>query len=222
MNAEQITNFDGKIICGVPDHVGNVACLWPFSFVSVFAEGAIGHLALADAVEWALAEWNKVCGIRLTMSTNPRTAHIVCRPGRLDGPSNVLAQCELPCGFSPTNWRQINMTCDLSEALVLAENPPPNRIDAGRMVCHELGHGLGIGHIETGNLMAPVYSTSIRRPRDGDAVQARARYGAPALPPDPTPVPSTPSNPTPTSIIPDEIAITVAGRVYRYGLKVGG
>ena len=138
------TDFEGKIICGVPDNVGSVDCLWPFRDVDVYAEGAIGPLFLADAVEWAIAQWNAVCGIRLKMSANRKTAHILCKPGHLDGPSNVLAQCELPCGFSSHSWRQINMTCDLSEALVLADNPPPNKIDAGRMVCYELGHGLGV------------------------------------------------------------------------------
>ena len=153
------------------------------------------------------------------MSANRKTAHILCKPGHLDGPSNVLAQCELPCGFSPHSWRQLNMTCDLSEALVLAENPPAGKIDAGRMVCHELGHGLGVGHIASGNLMAPTYSNSIRAPRNGDVVEVRARYGLPAAPtPVPAPGPSAPSNPSPSSPfnVPTEISFTIGGVVYRY------
>lgn len=212
-------DFEGKIICGVPDNVGSVDCLWPFRDVEVYAEGAIGSLFLADAVEWALAQWNAVCGIRLRMSANRKTAHVLCKPGHLDGPSNVLAQCELPCGFSPHSWRQLNMTCDLSEALVLAENPPAGKIDAGRMVCHELGHGLGVGHIASGNLMAPTYSNSIRAPRNGDVVEVRARYGLPAAPtPVPAPGPSAPSNPSPSSPfnVPTEISFTIGGVVYRY------
>jgi hypothetical protein len=63
---------------------------------------------------------------------------------------------------------------------VLADNPPSNRLDLGRVCRHELGHFLGIGHISDGNLMAPVYSSTIALPRNGDVTEARARYGAPA------------------------------------------
>ena len=37
------TDFEGKIICGVPDNVGSVDCLWPFRDVDVYAEARSAH-----------------------------------------------------------------------------------------------------------------------------------------------------------------------------------
>jgi hypothetical protein len=187
--------FDGKRICGVKDHIGNADCAWPFLDVTVYAEGMIGQISLRDAAEWAIQGWNDVCGIRMTMTANPKTAHIVTGPVRIDGPNNILAQCELPCGFLANRWRQLRCEVDSSEAFVLSTNPPANRIDVGRTLRHEYGHGLGVGHIETGNLMAAIYSSSIYLPQNGDIIQVRARYGKPQAS---APKPTIPSIPVPT------------------------
>lgn len=72
--------------------------------------------------------------------------------------------------------------------------PRDMRIDLGRVACHELGHVLGIPHIQAGNLMQPTYSYSIWTPQAGDIAEAQGRYGkpvnAPPTPPPPPPVPS--------------------------------
>lgn len=193
-------NFDGKIICGVPDHVGNVECEWPFEDVLVYASGMLGGVNLADAVEQAIGGWNNVCGIRLALAANPKSAHIVVGQGAIDGPNGTLAFSELPCGFTPAQWRQLQQKYDTGEMWVIADNPPGGKIDAVRVVCHEIGHAIGIQHIAMGNLMAPTYSASIRWPREGDITQARARYGKPVLVvPPPAPVPTVPQ-PVPVPI----------------------
>jgi hypothetical protein len=109
--------------------------------------------------------------------------------GRIDGRNGILAQSELPIGFTPQFTRQISQLYDTGENWTLSGNPPANRIDLGRVMCHELGHAIGIGHITDGNLMAPMYSTQIALPRNGDVTEARARYGSPApvSPPPPPP-----------------------------------
>jgi hypothetical protein len=188
-------DYDGQRICGVADHIGNVTCQWPMRDVTVFAAGQAGQVSLADAMELALPLWNRVCGVNLQMSTNARTANIVVQVGRIDGPGNVLAQNELPCGFTAHRMRQLQGLYDGSEAFVIADNPPAGKIDLVRVCCHEIGHGIGIGHINDGNLMAPTYSSRVAGPQNGDIVEARARYGQPS-PITPIPLPN-PVNPAP-------------------------
>lgn len=194
------SDFDGVRICNVPDHLGDVSVKWPDQLkqsLSVFASGTINGVSLADAIELAVKAWNDVCGVLISMSTNPKTANLIVGVGQIDGPGNVLAQNELPVGFfGPQNVRQLQGLYDASERVVLADNPPTNRLDLGRICRHELGHFLGIGHITDGNLMAPVYSSQIRLPQNGDIVEARARYGSPIVATPTTPAtPATPGSP---------------------------
>jgi len=193
------SDYDGFRFCNVADHLGDVSVRWPEQLkrsLMIFASGNVGQVPLADAIELALQAWNDVCGVRLAMSTNPKTAHLVLEVGPIDGPGNVLAQNELPVGFfGPQNVRQLRGLYDSSERVVLADNPPRDKLDLGRIGRHELGHFLGIGHITEGNLMAAMYSSQIRLPQNGDILEARARYGDPVVTP---PVGSTPdASPSP-------------------------
>lgn len=194
-------NYDGVRLCGVADHLGDVSSRWPIKDVTVYAGGKIGEVNMADAIEWAIKQWNAVCGIRLTMSTNPNTANILVRTAQIDGRGKILAQSGLPVGYTPNFMPQIPQEYDPAEDFVLSLNPPVNKIDLGRTSCHELGHALGCGHISMGNLMAPIYSTTIYTPQNGDIMEMRARYGDPipvsppsAQPPIPT-VPALPGVP---------------------------
>lgn len=190
------SDFDGCRICNVPDHLGDVSVRWPEQLkrsLTVFATGNVGQVPLADAIELAVRAWNDVCGVLIGMSTNPKTANLVVGVGPIDGPGNVLAQNELPVGFfGGQAVRQLQGLYDASERVVLADNPPRDKLDLGRICRHELGHFLGIGHITDGNLMAPIYSSTIRLPQNGDIVEARARYGDPVVTP---PVGTTPDAP---------------------------
>lgn len=196
--------LDNTRVCGVPDHLGGGDCKWPFPMVFVHAEGRLGEVNVRDAVEQALNGWNAVCGLKLTMATNAQTAHIVVTSGRIDGPSGVLAWSELPCGFTASQWRQLKQQYDTGEIWTIADNPPSGRIDAVRVICHELGHAIGISHIHDGNLMAPMYSTSIRWPQRGDIAEARARYGLPT-PTIPPPGPGLPPAPDGWERDPDHV-----------------
>jgi len=192
-----LTDYDGQRICGVSDHFGSADCRWPIeqmTGVTVFASGHVGEVNLAEAAELAIALWNGLSGLRLEMTTNPKTANIITRPFRLDGRGNILAQCQLPCGFvQPSS--QMLCDVDLAEAFVIAQNPPQGRIDIVRTLGHEYGHGWGCPHIGAGNLMGSTYSNSIWKPQDLDIVQLRSRYGQPVPAPTPTPTPVPPQDP---------------------------
>lgn len=205
-----LESFDGARICGVPDHLGDVSAKWPMLDVSIFAAGSIGGVLFADAVAYAAKAWNEVCGLRLVHSTNQKTANIALGQGPIDGRNGVLAQSELPVGFSPSFMRQLQQQYDTGEVWTLSANPPSGRIDLGRVMAHEIGHAIGIGHISDGNLMAPTYSTSIALPRNGDVTEARARYGSPAAVPPPV-------NPPPAGS--EFLRITLGGATYEIAAR---
>lgn len=188
----------GARVCGVPDHLGGGDCLWPFQDITVYVpQGAmLGQVNLRDAFEEAISgpgSWNQNCGTRLVLVTNQKTAHGNVRVAQIDGPQKVLAMSELPCGgFTATHWRQLGQTYE-PDAYVIAENPPQGRLDAVRVIRHEVGHFIGISHINDGNLMAPTYSNAIRGVQRGDIMEAVTRYGKPMPAPTPEPQPPAPS-----------------------------
>lgn len=182
-------NYDGIQLCGVEDTLGvGQMCRWPMIDVSWSIRASLPQFAVEDfreACELAWYYWSSVCGIRPRYTPNNLTANLVIGLQTI-GPGGVLADCELPCGASQAS--SLRMRIDTQEAWVIAENPPGSKIDLVRVVCHELGHGIGIPHIGGANLMAPTYNARLRRPQVGDIAEAVARYGTPvAVPPPPVP-----------------------------------
>ena len=77
---------------------------------------------------------------------------------------------------------------------MIAENPPPGKLDLARVACHELGHLLGMDHISGPvALLNPTYNPNVRKPQAADIAQVVSRYGRPVQEPAPTP----PARPTP-------------------------
>lgn len=172
---------------------------WPYREVSWYAPPGLrfGQLSADDthaALEWGWLQWHLRCGLNPSYNTNPRTADVAVTAGSVDGSFGTLAWSELPDG-SPGPARggpQRNQKFDEAEPWVNSATPTQFQIDAARVACHEIGHAIGIGHINTGNLMAPMYSQVIRVPQQGDIAEAMSRYGPPVVvdPPPPPPPPS--------------------------------
>ena len=178
-------------MCQLPDvmPVGERLCKWnlPENIVTWHATGTVPGVTMDDhkaAVHTAMGYWNAVCGIKLTYSDNPRTCNIIITSGQIDRAGGTLAWSELPCG----NPRMVTQKYDSAESWCVDESPPPQRIDLVRVVAHEGAHAIGISHIASGNLLAPMYNPQIRRPQPGDIAEAVSRYGrrSPDLPSPPT------------------------------------
>ena len=134
--------------------------------------------AYREIIKEAFSGWESVCGIRFLEDDRSGYGGIEFGLYPQAQPGGVLADCQLPNATTrPSDWLDLRM--DHSEAWTVSRNPPANRIDVVRVICHEAGHGIGISHITNGNLMAPMYSARIGAPQAGDIEQARARYGMP-------------------------------------------
>jgi hypothetical protein len=142
-----------------------------------------------------------VCNIKLTQVNSAQNADILIDAGQgprdeFDGPSGVLAWCELPP--SPNFLGQIQSKFDADENW-LSVGKQGNGIRIVNVACHEIvGHGLGLPHTNVPNsLMNPIYNVKIDRPQTWDIQQLVARYGKPLAQPTPTPIP--PTNPPPVN-----------------------
>lgn len=139
-----------------------------------------------EAVAGALASWEDVCGLRFAEAEAGVAPDVLITAARIDGPSQVLAWSELPDGSD----RRLTQRYDTSEKYVVAERPARGMIDLVAVVCHEMGHALGLEHAPagSGDLMAPTYAPGRRTPQPGDVARIQKLYG-PAAPPVPTPSP---------------------------------
>ena len=154
------------------------------------------------AIAQALANWSAVANLTFTQVPNVNDAQIVLSLGRgsrdqFDGPSGVLAWCELP---STSNFSgQLQNKYDQDENW-LYNNPAGHGIYLVNVACHELGHGLGLTHSQISSaLMAPFYNPSTSKPQANDDIPRMvARYGSPVNTPAPPVVPPSvpPSNPS--------------------------
>lgn len=209
---------DEILICGVTDaefaRFAGVLCKWPRQDISYAITGWIPELTQSEyraTVRAAFDSWEAVCGIHAdeVQSTN---ANILISAGRgrrsnFDGPSGVLAWCELPCG-NPT---QVRLLLDLDENWTTKLTGGSGQILVQNVLAHELGHGLGLEHITNAKaLMNPTYDPKVPGPLAPDVAQVVLRYGASrprTLPPIPTPTPTPVPTPGRTPI-----ELTVGGK----------
>lgn len=151
-------------------------------------------------IKSAFGMWENVCGIRFVEDDASGRGGIRFGLYPDARPGGVLADCMLPWDrgersssrMKGDEW--LDLRVDYAEAWSNSQNPGVNQIDPVRTIGHEGGHGIGIEHIEEGNLMAPMYSRKIAVPQIGDIRQATIRYPVPTPRPRVNPLPVDPSS----------------------------
>lgn len=142
---------------------------------------------LADA----FGRWSVVCDV-IFAETNDRIRanFLIIDRDFGDGPSGVLADCQLPHGG------QQLMRLDNATKWVASKNPPQGTVDITAVSSHEMGHGIGLMHLPAGgqaDLMEPFYRPGLQDPQAAESAMVRQWYGAPVAVTPPT-VPGTPAS----------------------------
>lgn len=164
--------------CGLPDFNmtdSDTVCKWPMHKITYYHDIKLpGCTAeqVAHAFDIAFAQWARVCNIEPTRVAEATQANIYARSGvgkknNLDGAGGTLAWSELPCG--------VHESIQLDQMFDEAEDWSFNMAVA--VMCHELGHALGLPHLSWGNLMAPYYDPNVTEPKDGDIEEIVKLYG---------------------------------------------
>lgn len=189
---------EGMMFCGVTEQAtAGSLNRWRSKDITYCVTGFIPQFTekeYRDIVRGSFDAWEAVCGIRANevMSSN---ANVIINVGRgrrmrFDGPGRTLAWCEIP----NENTAQVLLRMDLDENWTLSGAG----IFVPNVLRHELGHGLGIFHIEGPKaLMNPFYDPKVPNPLGPDIEQAVLRYAAPRPRVVPVPPPVVPT-PTPT------------------------
>lgn len=174
--------------CGLPDYEMRLnaeeVCAWPMKLIKYCPEinlPGITKSQATQAFDIACQQWSAICGI--TMERAPANkANIYAKSGTgrangLDNRGGTLAWSELPCSARETT--QLDQMYDEAEAWSFNM--------AVAVICHEVGHALGLPHLPKGNLLAPYYDPNVTKPQRGDIAEMVSRYGKPTSAPPPPP-----------------------------------
>jgi hypothetical protein len=172
-------NNINKRRCGLPDFnitaANSAPCKWPMPAITYFHQVKLPGLTaeqVKEAYDIAFSQWAKVCDIEPVRVDGPAKANIYAKSGvgrsnGLDDRGGTLAWSELPCGVAENV--QLDQMFDEAEAWSFNM--------AVAVICHELGHALGLPHLENGNLMAPYYDPNVTAPQKGDVKEIVKLYG---------------------------------------------
>jgi hypothetical protein len=193
---------------------------WGLKDISYFIKSRDSDLSVADwdkAIRISFDNWEEVTPLKFFKVDKSSEANIILDTGSgrsddFDGPSGVLAWCQLPPG---SNFKgQILCKFDLGDTWVLTN--PNKGILLVNVATHELGHGLGLLHSTRNTaLMAPYYTPDKSKPQLVDDIpRIQALYGKPNSSPTPTPIPT----PIPTPV--DTLTINLTGNIT--GINIPG
>lgn len=164
--------------CGLPDFnfkTGDTVCKWPHREISYFSDIQLPGITdeqAKQAYDIAFSQWAAVCNIDPKRAERHNEANIYARSGKgkkhgLDDRGGTLAWSELPC--------DVTENIQLDQMFDEAEDWSFNMAVA--VICHELGHALGLPHLSKGNLMAPYYDPNVTTPQEGDIREIVDLYG---------------------------------------------
>lgn len=174
--------------CGVPDNFRLGAqqdCSWSRKVADDLTWTITGWLdefsreKLRAIYTEAWKYWSDVCNITPRYVSQVNQAWVRMGSGHIDNSAGTLAWSELPCGSD----RALTQKYDTGEHWVDSDRPTRNTIDLVRVAAHEIGHVIGLNHGAEGTLLAPTYSTRIRKPQAGDIARVQKIYGKPKTKP---------------------------------------
>jgi hypothetical protein len=150
------------------------------------------HLTRDDLIAaclTAFSRWSEVCDMIFAPANDPNAAQFIISTHPFDGPLGILADCELPA----PNLRPQALRLDPTEKWQIADNPAPGNLDLLAVLCHEMGHGIGLQHFDPSipppEIMNPIYNPAIVHPQSGETAFVQKLYGLPQTHTVPTPVP---------------------------------
>lgn len=165
--------------CGLPDFGIKAAsgrdCKWPMTDITYYHEISLPGLSdeqVRLAYDTAFNQWAEICAIEPKRVERKEIANIYARSGRgkkynLDSRGGTLAWSELPCDVAKNV--QLDQMYDEAEDWSFSM--------AVAVMCHELGHALGLGHLNFGALMAPYYDPNVTKPQSEDIEEICRLYG---------------------------------------------
>lgn len=182
----------------------------------------LGQLRANKVKEIIEAQVNQIRGvtdgITFELFTPSLSANIVCKLARLDGPSGVLADCQIPSPNADPANTQLQMRIDTGEAWGYFTSDRVNGvIDFGRTWLHEFLHGIGLGHqpvsIQKPAIIQPMYNPLLWLLQDTDKGEIVRRYGGAVARPKP-PAPTVPPTGVPTEILVKRLELQAFGETY--------
>lgn len=148
--------------------------------------GTLLPASLVEAFRLAWSWWAEIAEITPVMVQTAGQALIRKHFARIDGPGGVLAWSELADNTQQPKTQRY----DNGDNWIVSETMSGGRIDIARVICHEIGHVLGLEHDgrNSGSLMAPFVSATVRKPtsRDGERLLALGYQKRTTPLPDPT------------------------------------
>ncbi len=145
------------------------------------APAGLSQAAVESAIETALEAWSDVIDVNFTQTplSNQRDS-IDFSFRSIDGSGGTLAQAYLPDDVNPARIAG-DVQFDLAERWEIGNGLGRSAFDLARVAVHEVGHALGIDHLNvSGSVMAPYVSPTEQFTglRSVDVDAALALYGA--------------------------------------------